>query len=200
LTIDGVGEWATASIGKGCGNKIELNRVMNYPHSVGLLYSAFTYFLGFQVNSAEYKVMGLAPYGEPKYADLIKDAMVEIFDDGSIHLNLKYFKYHYGLEMTGKKFERLFGRPRRLPEEELSDSDRDIAASIQKVTEEIVLKMARYAGKTTGESRLCLSGGVALNCDGSVCRENHRRKQAVPVGRSGFELCRSRETSAERHV
>ena len=164
LTVDGVGEWATASTGKGAGSKIELSRVMNYPHSVGLLYSAFTYFLGFQVNSAEYKVMGLAPYGEPKYADMIRDNIVRIFNDGSIHLNLKYFKYHYGLEMTGKKFERLFGRPKRHPESELTDSDRDIAASIQKVTEEIIFKMADHTKKITGESRLCLSGGVALNC------------------------------------
>jgi len=164
LTVDGVGEWATASVGKGDGNKIELNRVMNYPHSVGLLYSAFTYFLGFRVNSAEYKVMGLAPYGEPKYTDLIKNNIVEIFDDGSIHLDLDYFKFHYGLEMTGKKFARLFGRPRRDPDTELTDSDRDIAASIQLVTEEIIFKMAAYAKKTTGENKLCLSGGVALNC------------------------------------
>ncbi|UCD94242.1 MAG: carbamoyltransferase [Candidatus Zixiibacteriota bacterium] len=164
LTIDGVGEWATASVGEGRGNKIELQKVMNYPHSVGLLYSAFTYFLGFRVNSAEYKVMGLAPYGEPVYADLIKSNIVRIFDDGSIHLNLKYFEYHYGLRMTGKRFEKLLGRPRRSPESELTESDRNIAASIQAVTEEIVFKMARHAKDLTGLSSLCLSGGVALNC------------------------------------
>lgn len=164
LTIDGVGEWATASIGKGSGNKIEIFKSMNYPHSVGLLYSAFTYFLGFEVNSAEYKVMGLAPYGKPKYVDLIKNKIVEIFEDGSIHLKLKYFKYHYGLEMTGGKFETLFGRPRRRPESALTDSDRDIAASIQHITEEIIFKMAAHAKKLTGENKLCLSGGVALNC------------------------------------
>ncbi|MEW5922529.1 MAG: carbamoyltransferase [Candidatus Zixiibacteriota bacterium] len=164
LTIDGVGEWATASIGKGDGNKIEITKTMNYPHSVGLLYSAFTYFLGFEVNSAEYKIMGLAPYGNPKYVDLIKNKIVRIYEDGSIHLNMKYFKYHYGLAMTGKKFERLFGRPRRSPDSELTDSDRDIAASIQNVIEEIIFNMARCTQKLTNESRLCLSGGVALNC------------------------------------
>ncbi|MCX6829069.1 MAG: carbamoyltransferase [candidate division Zixibacteria bacterium] len=164
LTIDGVGEWATASIGKGVGNRIELSWAMNYPHSVGLLYSAFTYFLGFQVNSAEYKVMGLAPYGRPLYAELIRKELVQIFDDGSIHLNMKYFKYHYGLEMTGRRFDKLFGRTRRNPESELTDSDRDLAASIQEVTGEIILKMANHAKKITGENNLCLSGGVALNC------------------------------------
>jgi carbamoyltransferase len=164
LTVDGVGEWATASIGKGMGNKIELREAMNFPHSVGLLYSAFTYFLGFQVNSAEYKVMGLAPYGEPIYADVIKKEIVRILDDGSIHLNLKYFEYHYGLRMTGEHFEKLFGRPPRTPESELTESDRNIAASIQAVTEEIIFKMARHARELTGESNLCLSGGVALNC------------------------------------
>lgn len=164
LTIDGVGEWATASIGKGAGNRIELHRVMNYPHSVGLLYSAFTYFLGFRVNSAEYKVMGLAPYGKPVYANVIKDEIVRIFDDGSIHLNLKYFNYHHGLQMTGRRLEKMFGRLRRPPESELTDSDRDIAASIQEITEDIIFKMARHARDITGEKNLCLSGGVALNC------------------------------------
>jgi len=164
LTIDGVGEWATASMGTGIGNEVRLVKAMNYPHSVGLLYSAFTYFLGFRVNSAEYKVMGLAPYGTPRYADLIREKLVRIFDDGSIHLNLKYFKFHYGLEMTSNGFEKLFGRPRREPESELTDSDRDIAASIQEVLEEIIFKMARYTKKTTGMDRLCLGGGVALNC------------------------------------
>ena len=164
LTVDGVGEWATASIGKGDGNEIELVRVMNYPHSVGLLYSAFTYFLGFQVNSAEYKVMGLAPYGKPIFADLIKDKIATIFVDGSIRLNLEYFDFHYGLAMIGASFEKLFGRKRRLPETELTDSDRDIAASVQAVTEEILLGMARHTLELTGQKNLCLSGGVALNC------------------------------------
>jgi len=164
LTVDGVGEWATASIGQGFGNEIRLRKAMNYPHSVGLLYSAFTYFLGFQVNSAEYKVMGLAPYGKPLYADLIKDKIVRIFDDGSLQLNLHYFRFHYGLAMVGRRFERLFGRPRRLPESDLTDSDRNLAASVQAVTEEILLKMAAHCREVTGEPDLCLSGGVALNC------------------------------------
>jgi carbamoyltransferase len=164
LTIDGVGEWATASIGRGTDSRVEIYKVMNYPHSVGLLYSAFTYFLGFQVNSAEYKVMGLAPYGQPVDADLIRQEIVRIFDDGSIRLNMKYFNYHYGLTMTGNSLEKLLGRQRRLPETELTDSDRDLAASIQEVTEEIIFKMARYSRRITGERNLCLSGGVALNC------------------------------------
>ncbi len=164
LTVDGVGEWATASIGYGRDNQIRLTRVMNYPHSVGLLYSAFTYFLGFQVNSAEYKVMGLAPYGQPKYAELIEREIVRIFDDGSIHLNLDYFSFQHGLTMTGAKFEKLFERPRRESEGELTDSDRDIAASIQQVTEKIIFRMAEHTKKQTDESKLCLAGGVALNC------------------------------------
>lgn len=164
LTIDGVGEWATGAIGAASGNEIRLDRVMNYPHSVGLLYSAFTYFLGFQVNSAEYKVMGLAPYGTPRYTDLIEKKLVRIFDDGSIHLNMRYFDYHYGLRMTGKRFAKLFGRPRRDPDTPLTETDRDIAASIQQVTEKIVLQMARHTRNSTGENNLCLSGGVALNC------------------------------------
>ncbi len=164
LTVDGVGEWATASIGKAIGNKIELHKVMNYPHSLGLLYSAFTYFLGFRVNSAEYKVMGLASYGNPVFADLIEKEIVKIFDDGSLHLNLKYFNYHRGRTMTNARFEKLFGRLRRNPESALTDSDRDIAASIQAITEKILFKMAVHCRRVTGESRLCLSGGVALNC------------------------------------
>ncbi|MFH2035125.1 MAG: carbamoyltransferase N-terminal domain-containing protein [Candidatus Zixiibacteriota bacterium] len=163
LTIDGVGEWTTASIGIGEGNKIRLVKTMNYPHSVGLLYSAFTYFLGFRVNSSEYKVMGLAPYGKPVYADLIKNELVKIFEDGSIVLNMKYFSFHYGLRMTGRKFEKLFGRKRRLPESELSESDKNMAASIQAVTEKIILKMAQYAREKFGNENLCLAGGVALN-------------------------------------
>jgi len=164
LTIDGVGEWATASIGHGENNQIRLQKAMNYPHSVGLLYSAFTYFLGFQVNSAEYKVMGLAPYGKPKYADLIEQEIVRILDDGSIHLNMDCFTFHHGLTMTGEKFEKLFKRPRRHPESKLDDSDRNIAASIQKVTEKIIFRMATHANDITNEKNLCLSGGVALNC------------------------------------
>ncbi|MBD3256810.1 hypothetical protein GF377_00155 [candidate division GN15 bacterium] len=164
LTIDGVGEWATASFGIGSGNRVELTAQMNYPHSVGLLYSAFTYYLGFRVNSAEYKIMGLAAFGTPRFAELIEQEMVRIFDDGSIALNLKYFTYHFGLRMTGARFEKLFGRPRRQPKEPLDQFHKDIAASLQQVTEKIVMRMARHVRKQTGMTRLCLSGGVALNC------------------------------------
>lgn len=164
LTIDGVGEWATASMGAGNGNNIELVKSMNYPHSLGLLYSAFTYFLGFQVNSSEYKVMGLAPYGQPQYLDLIEKELVQINEDGSIFLNMKYFNYHFGLTMTGRRFERLFWTKRRRPEEKLNDIHRDLAASIQAVTEKIIFKMAEFVKEQTGQENLCLSGGVALNC------------------------------------
>lgn len=164
LTIDGVGEWATASYGRGDNNKIKLLAEMNYPHSLGLLYSAFTYYLGFQVNSAEYKVMGLAPYGQPIYADLIEEKLVRIHPDGSIHLNLKYFDFHHGLVMTSAKFASLFGRPRRTPETETDKFAEDIAASIQAVAEKVVLRMARHVREQTGLKKLCLSGGVALNC------------------------------------
>jgi len=164
LTIDGVGEWATASYGIGENNRVRLLKEMHYPHSVGLLYSALTYYLGFRVNSAEYKIMGLAPYGEPKYADLIKDKLVTIHDDGSIHLHMEYFRYHYGMTMTGRRFAKLFGRPRRSPDQPLDSFHNDLAASIQAITEEIVLKMARHAREETGLDKLCLSGGVALNC------------------------------------
>ncbi len=164
LTIDGVGEWSTASYGVGENNRISLKAEMRYPHSVGLLYSALTYYLGFQVNSAEYKVMGLAPYGKPEYAELMEKELVTIHDDGSIHLNMDFFRFHYGDTMTGRKLEQLFGRPRRTPESSLESFHNDIAASIQAVTEKIVLKMARHTRKETGCDKLCMAGGVALNC------------------------------------
>ena len=164
LTIDGVGEWATATYGIGDNNRVKLMAQMNYPHSVGLLYSAFTYYLGFHVNSAEYKVMGLAPYGQPRYADLIEEKLVRIHPDGSIHLNLDYFTFHRGLTMTGPKFEKLFGRPRHEPETPVESFHEDIAASIQAVTEKIVFAMARHVREQTGLDKLCMSGGVALNC------------------------------------
>ena len=174
LTIDGVGEWANASYGIGNNNSVKLIREMHYPHSVGLLYSAITYYLGFRVNSAEYKIMGLAPYGEPKYADLIENNLVTIHDDGSIHLNMKYFTFHHGMTMTGKKIEKLFGQPRRQPETKLSSYHNDVAASIQKVTEKIILRMARHVKNETGMENLCMAGGVALNCtaNGLLLREN----------------------------
>ena len=174
LTIDGVGEWATASYGIGKGNDIKLLKELLFPDSLGLLYSAFTYFAGFKVNSGEYKLMGLAPYGEPKYKDLIITEIVDIKDDGSIRLNLNYFDYLGGLRMTNGRFAKLFGGPPRRPETEITKREMDIAASIQAVTEEIILKMAEHVYKETKQKNLCLAGGVALNCvaNGRVLRES----------------------------
>ena len=173
LTMDGVGEWATASIGVGKGNKIQLLKELHFPHSLGLLYSAFTYFCGFRVNSGEYKLMGLAPYGQPIYADLIRKHLVKIFDDGSIWMDQSYFNYAGGLTMTSKKFGGLFGGPPRKKESPIGKREMDLAASIQVVTEEVMLKMARHAHQLTGMKHLCLAGGVALNCvgNGKLLRE-----------------------------
>jgi carbamoyltransferase len=173
LTVDGVGEWATASFGVGRGNDITLFKEIRFPHSLGLLYSAFTYYLGFKVNSAEYKVMGLAPYGKPVHYDRIMSDMVHLNEDGSFKLNMKYFSYDYGLTMTNGRFSEFFGGPPRKPETWMTEREFDIAASIQKVCEEIVLRMARYIHKETGLTRLCMAGGVALNCvaNGRVIRE-----------------------------
>jgi carbamoyltransferase len=164
LTMDGVGEWATSSIGLGRGNALDMLSELRFPHSVGLLYSAFTYFCGFKVNSGEYKLMGLAPYGEPKYADVIREKLVHVCEDGSIRLNMEHFDFATGLRMTGGSFERLFGGPAREAESKLTQREMDLARSIQDVTEEIVLKMARHARKATGARFLCMAGGVALNC------------------------------------
>jgi len=164
LTIDGVGEWSTGAYGTGKDNQIELLYEMRFPHSLGLLYSAFTYYLGFKVNSAEYKVMGLAPYGEPVYYDLIMKELVDLEEDGSFKLNMRYFSYDYGLKMTSGRFDKLFGSPPRPPETEIKKLHKNIAASLQKVTEEVVLKMANNLYKETGLKNLCLAGGVALNC------------------------------------
>jgi carbamoyltransferase len=173
LTIDGVGEWATSSIGIGRGNEIELRHELRFPHSLGLLYSAFTYFTGFRVNSGEYKVMGLAPYGTPKYVKAIKDHLVEIGDDGSVWMNMEYFTYPHGLTMTGRAFERLFDGPARQPESPLTQREMDLARSVQEITEEAMLKMARFARRDTGMRDLCLAGGVALNCvaNGRILRD-----------------------------
>jgi carbamoyltransferase len=173
VTMDGVGEWATSSIGVGRGHSLELLRELRFPHSLGLLYSAFTYFTGFRVNSGEYKLMGLAPYGRPSYVSLIKDHLVEIRDDGSLWLNPEYFTYTHGLTMTGAKFARLFNGPARKPESTLTEREMDIARSIQDVTEEVMLKMATFAHRETGLKDLCLAGGVALNCvgNGRILRE-----------------------------
>jgi carbamoyltransferase len=173
LTLDGVGEWDTASFGTGRDNEIELLYTLRFPHSLGLLYSAFTYYTGFKVNSGEYKLMGLAPYGEPKYADLILNNLIDIKEDGSFRLNMKYFGYCNGMRMTNRRFEQLFGGPARTPETKITQKDMDIAASIQQVTEEVMLRMARYVHKITGRDKLCLAGGVALNCvgNGKILRE-----------------------------
>lgn len=173
LTLDGVGEWATASISYGNKNKLTVLKEMKYPHSLGLLYSAFTYFTGFKVNSGEYKLMGLAPYGKPVYADLIKEHLVKIFSDGSLELNMRYFNFCSGMTMTGKAFEELFDGPPRKPESPISRREMDLAASIQLVTEEIVLKMAHYAKELTNAENLCMAGGVALNCsaNGKIYKE-----------------------------
>jgi carbamoyltransferase len=167
LTIDGVGEWATASIGQGKDNDIEILQELYWPDSLGLLYSAFTYYTGFKVNSGEYKVMGLAPYGEPKYVDKIYDHLVDLREDGSFRLNQKYFNYLGGLTMTNSAFAELFGGPARVPESKLTQREMDLARSVQVVCEEIMLRMARTAHKLTGLEDLCLAGGVALNCVGN---------------------------------
>ncbi len=174
LTFDGVGEWATTSWGVGRGNRIEISHELHFPHSLGLLYSAFTYFTGFRVNSGEYKLMGLAPYGRPKYVDLIRDKLLDIKDDGSFWMDMDYFNYCQGLTMTNDRFAELFGGPARQPESELTQREMDIAASIQKVTEEIMLKAVGHVHRETGLKNLVLAGGVALNCvgNGRILRES----------------------------
>ena len=173
LTMDAVGEWTTTSYGVGEDNKIKLLGEIRFPHSLGMLYSAFTYYTGFKVNSGEYKLMGLAPYGRPLYVDLIKKHLIDIKDDGSFWLNMDYFNYAVGLTMTNEKFNKLFGGPPRKPETMPTQKDMDLARSIQDVTEEIVLKMACHVRRETGKKNLCLAGGVALNCvaNGKLLRE-----------------------------
>jgi len=173
LTLDGVGEWSTASLGVGKGNGIRLSHEIRFPHSLGLLYSAFTYYTGFRVNSGEYKVMGLAPYGEPVYRDLIFKHLVDLKDDGSFRMDMRYFNYCQGLTMTSSRFHRVFGGPPRRPESELTQREMDLAASVQAVTEEIMLRMARHAHRETQQANLVLAGGVALNCvaNGRILRE-----------------------------
>jgi len=173
LTLDGVGEWTTASVAIGKGSALKVIKEIHFPHSLGLLYSAFTYYTGFKVNSGEYKVMGLAPYGQPRYADLIKEKLITLAEDGSFQLDMSYFDYATGLTMTNKKFEALFGGPARKSEAELTQREMDLAASVQKVTEDIVIQIAKGIAKETGELNLCLAGGVALNCvaNGILLRE-----------------------------
>ena len=172
LTMDGVGEWATASFGHGRGNRIELSHELRFPHSLGLLYSAFTYYTGFRVNSGEYKLMGLAPYGEPKYKDLILEHLLDLKEDGSFRMDMSYFNYCQGLTMTSAKFHRLFGGPARRPETALSQREMDLAASVQVVTEEIMMRVATHVHEQTGLDKLVLAGGVALNCvaNGEILR------------------------------
>jgi carbamoyltransferase len=167
LTLDGVGEWATATYGHGQGNKIHVTHEQRFPHSLGLLYSAFTYFCGFKVNSGEYKLMGLAPYGQPRYVDRIVGTLVDVRDDGSIWMDMSYFNYCQGLTMTSQKFADLFGGPPRTPEARLTEREMDLAASIQHVTDEVMLRAARHVHRETGATNLCLAGGVALNCVGN---------------------------------
>lgn len=174
LTLDGVGEWATASYGIGKGNDIEIIAEMNFPHSLGLLYSAFTYYTGFKVNSGEYKLMGLSPYGEPNYVNIILNEIVDVKDDGSIRLNMKYFNYCTGLTMTNENFNKLFGNPPRKSETKITQFYCDVASSIQKITEMIIMNMVRHIKKETNLDYLCLAGGVALNCvaNGKILKEN----------------------------
>jgi carbamoyltransferase len=173
LTMDGVGEWATSSYGYGRGNELHLLAELHFPHSLGLLYSAFTYYTGFKVNSGEYKVMGLAPYGEPRYVQKILDELVDLREDGSIRLNMEYFDFAHGLTMTNRRFDELFGGRPREPESGLTQREMDLARSVQEVTELAMLRMARHVHKETGEKNLCLAGGVALNCvgNGRILRE-----------------------------
>jgi carbamoyltransferase len=173
LTVDGVGEWATSAMAHGVDHQVSIQSEMHFPHSLGLLYSAFTYFTGFKVNSGEYKLMGLAPYGQPRYADAIRNHLIDLKEDGSFRLNMAYFGYLDGLAMTNERFAELFGGPPRKPDTEISQREMDLASSIQTVTEEILLRMARHLRKTTGERHLCMAGGVALNCvaNGRLLRE-----------------------------
>jgi carbamoyltransferase len=174
LTLDGVGEWATATLGHGAGNRITLSHEMRFPHSLGLLYSAFTYFCGFKVNSGEYKLMGLAPFGEPRYAGVILEKLMDLKDDGSFRLDLSYFNYCSGLTMTSHKFDGLFGGPPRKAESHITQRESDLAASIQKVTETVMLRTAHHLHVLSGSKNLCLAGGVALNCvgNGKILRES----------------------------
>lgn len=173
LTLDGVGEWATTTVGFGKGNCLEINKELHFPHSLGLLYSAFTYYLGFKVNSGEYKVMGLAPYGEPKYSGIILENLLDLKEDGTFRMDMSYFDYCTGLSMTNKKFDLLFDGPPRKPEEKLTQKHMDIAASLQNIIEEIILRLTRALAKETNAENLCLAGGVALNCvsNGKILRD-----------------------------
>ena len=197
LTMDGVGEWATTSVAIGRDNTLETLREIHWPHSIGLLYSAFTYYTGFKVNSGEYKVMGLAPYGEPKYVDLIFDNIVDLKADGSFWLDQSYFNYATGLTMTSRKFHDLFGGPPRDPETPLTQHHMDLAASVQVATEEIMLRITRNLAKTYGISNLCLAGGVALNCvaNGKILRDGTLQAHLDPARRRAMPAAQSARPS-----
>lgn len=197
LTVDGVGEWATTTIGHGNGTKLALLKEIHFPHSLGLLYSALTYYLGFKVNSAEYKVMGLAPYGTPKYLEQLR-TLIDCKEDGSFALNMRYFRYEYGLTMTGSALERLLGQPRRKPESELTQFHKDIAASLQRLTEELLLSLARHAREYTGCKHLCLAGGIAFGGQGSrLVPGSHGVRTAVAWRAQHFGKCpKPRELAA----
>ena len=212
LTMDGVGEWATTSLARGKGNHLEITREIHFPHSLGLLYSSFTYYLGFKVNSGEYKVMGLAPYGEPKYAQLIFDNLVDIKPDGSFRLNLDYFDFCTGLRMTNVRFDALFGAPARRPDELLTERHMDLAASVQVALEEVILRMTRSLARETGERNLCLAGGVALNCvaNGKILRDGRFKEiwiqpaagdagGALGAALAAYYLFEGRERQQTRH-
>jgi carbamoyltransferase len=208
VTMDGVGEWATTSVGVGRGNTLEILKEIHFPHSLGLLYSAFTYYTGFKVNSGEYKLMGLAPYGEPRYAQLILDRLIDLKPDGSFRLDLRYFDYCAGLRMTSRRFDELFGAPPRAPGELLTQRHMDIAASIQAVTDEAVLRLTRAIAAETGLPNLCLAGGVALNCvaNGKVLRDRRfERLWIQPAagdagGALGAALCAYHHFKGQRRV
>ena len=208
MCLDGVGEWATSTMWRGTGHRLEPLWEIRFPHSLGLLYSAFTYYTGFKVNSGEYKLMGLAPYGEPKYAALIRDRLVDIKEDGTFRLDLAYFDYPVGLRMTNAAFDGLFGGPRRAPESPLTQREMDIAASIQAVTEEIVLRLGRTLQRETGAANLCLAGGVALNCvaNGRLLREGPFRDLWIQPaagdagGALGAALCAWHEHLGEPRI
>ncbi len=191
LTMDGVGEWATTSSAIGDGHSLVINKEIHFPHSLGLLYAAFTYYTGFKVNSGEYKVMGLAPYGTPRYAQRIYDNLIDIKPDGSFRLNLDYFDYCTGLTMTNRRFDALFEGPPRKPELLLEQRHMDLAASVQAVVEDVVLRLTRSLAQETGEKNLCLAGGVALNCvaNGKVLRAGHFKKD---LGATGGRRCGGR--------
>ena len=199
LTMDGVGEWATTSAAIGSGNRLEIFQEIHFPHSLGLLYSALTYYIGFKVNSGEYKVMGLAPYGEPKYAKLILDHLIDLKPDGSFRLDMSYFDYCTGLTMTNDRFAELFGQPVRSPDQLLTPFHMDVAASIQAVLDEAVLRLTRSLAKQTGSRNLCLAGGVALNCvaNGKVLARRPLRQHLDSAGRG---RCRRRGRSGARSL